>query len=119
MKKTFNTHALYAVLNTHREARKVSWKEVAKQTGVSQSTLSRLGNGKGLDIDSLMNLLAWCQIDVRDFLQPPVNEAVNEVGCLAQITAMIFADNALNVQQAHMLNAVLREIYTFCTMAKE
>ena len=119
MKKTFNTHALYAVLNTQREARKVSWKEIARQTGVSQSTLSRLGNGKGLDIDSLMNLLAWCQIDVRDFLQPPLNEAINAVDCLTQITAMIFADNALSVQQARMLDAVIREVYAFCTMAKE
>ena len=45
--------ALYAALDAERDARGVSWRQLAKEIGVSPSMLSRLGNGQRPDADTL------------------------------------------------------------------
>ena len=55
--------AIYA--QSHREG--LSSKEVAEQLGVSESTLTRIKQGKRPDADALVTLLVWLGRDAADF----------------------------------------------------
>jgi transcriptional regulator with XRE-family HTH domain len=55
----FDADAFYHVLDAERSERGITWKEVAAQTGVSASTLTRLGQGRRPDVDSFARLVAW------------------------------------------------------------
>ena len=52
----FDVSALQAALDGERIARGLTWKDVAIESGVSASTLSRLSQGKRPDVDSLTAL---------------------------------------------------------------
>lgn len=46
-------------LNTVRLKRQVSWKDVAEQSRVSASSLTRLMQGKDVTVENLTRLLIW------------------------------------------------------------
>lgn len=54
---------LYRRLNRQRGLRGVSWREVARQCGISPSALSRMSDGKRPDADALVSLLVWLDLD--------------------------------------------------------
>jgi transcriptional regulator with XRE-family HTH domain len=47
--------------------RGISARDVAKETGLSPSTLTRLSHGQKPDADALVSLLVWLQADVTRF----------------------------------------------------
>ena len=63
----FDFDAFYRALSATVAARDTSWKAVSDQTGVSQSTLSRMSKGRQPDAASLMALSAWSGINPVDF----------------------------------------------------
>ena len=54
-----NVAAIYAALDQERQAREMSWRQVAKDAGVSPSTLSRMGQGHAPALESLIRLANW------------------------------------------------------------
>jgi transcriptional regulator with XRE-family HTH domain len=63
-----NVGALYKALNSERKARgDMSWRTVAKEAGVSPSTLSRLGNGYRPDVDAFAKLVQWLGVPAENF----------------------------------------------------
>ena len=69
----FDWPAFVAALDTIRESRGAQWADIAKQSGVPASTLSRLARGKNCDIDSLAGLRQWMGVSIDKFfrLQKP------------------------------------------------
>lgn len=70
----FDAALFAAVLDGVRASRGLSWREVARQTGVSSATLTRIGKGHAPDADNLLALAAWAGLlDMRRFLDtaPP------------------------------------------------
>jgi transcriptional regulator with XRE-family HTH domain len=66
---SFDAALFAAVLDGVRASRAVSWREVARQTGVSSATLTRIGKGHAPDADNLLALAAWAGLlDMRRFL---------------------------------------------------
>ena len=55
----FDFAAFYKALSATVSARDTNWKTVSEQTGVSQSTLSRMSKGRQPDAASLTALAAW------------------------------------------------------------
>lgn len=51
--------ALYVALDRKRRTKRMSWRDVAAEVGVSPSTLSRIGQDKRPDADGLVRLLLW------------------------------------------------------------
>ena len=60
MAENFDNEAFYAALNAVRLSRQMTWKDVAEETGVNASTLSRIGQGANPDVNGLAALLAAC-----------------------------------------------------------
>lgn len=60
---TFDLAGFRAALNRAREARNVTWKQIGRETGVSQTTLSRMKLSRAPDAASLAALSAWAGIN--------------------------------------------------------
>ncbi len=67
----FDFPSFYAALSATVKARDTTWKAVSEQTGVSQTTLSRMSNGRRPDAASLTALSAWSGLDPVDFMSTP------------------------------------------------
>jgi transcriptional regulator with XRE-family HTH domain len=50
--------------------RKISMRDVAAETGLSSSTLTRIAQGQKPDADALVTLLAWLNADAAEFAVP-------------------------------------------------
>ena len=73
----FDVTALHAALDSERRARRLAWKDVALQSGVSASTLTRLSQGRRPDVNSLAALTGWLGISADRFMRV---RRVNEFG---------------------------------------
>lgn len=74
-----DVEALYVALDAQRRRARLRWRDIAREAGVSPSTLTRIGQGNRPDADGLVRLLVWLgQTDVLAFV------AVQRVGVQAQ-----------------------------------
>src|SRR2546430_14827107 len=116
-----NTAELGTAVRRRREQRGLSLRDVADETGVSASTLSRIENGTGKpDADNIARLAAWLDMPIervmhhanRDTADPkPVvyypHESTPEI-----IEAHLRADRHLTPETAKALSELFRVAYT-------
>ena len=105
-KAGFDLGKFHAALNAHRAARRLTWKEVAQQSGVSASTLTRMSQGKRPDVDGLALLLAWSGLDALQFVP-----TANEPEPMANIAANLRADRRLSEENAKALEEIFQVAY--------
>lgn len=106
MKGEFDIVGFHAALDAQRAAKELTWKEVAEQSGVSASTLTRMSQGRRPDVDGLALLLAWSGLDASSFLPE-----ANKPEPLAQIAANLRADRNLSPKSARALEEILKVAY--------
>ena len=106
----FDAEAFYAALDSQRQSRRLNWRQVAREAGVSASTLTRMAQGKRPDVDSLAALLAWSGLSADQFVIADAR-APAQADPLAQITAYLRADPHLKPEAAGALEAVLKAAY--------
>jgi transcriptional regulator with XRE-family HTH domain len=111
MRNDFDTEALYAALDSHREAKKLTWKDVAALTGISASTLTRMAQGKCPDAKGLAALFVWSGFTADEFMRgkPAGKHAGPET--LAKITALLRADRSLSKDSAAAIEEILKAAY--------
>src|SRR5713226_4348619 len=102
--KGFNGDAFYRALENTVVARSKTWKQVAAETGVSASTLTRMAQGRKPDAASLAALSAWAGLNPSDFVQAPYKAARPEA--LAQISTLLRSDPNLDTQAAEAVEAI-------------
>ncbi|MDY0279054.1 MAG: helix-turn-helix domain-containing protein [Salinivirgaceae bacterium] len=108
MKGNFDTGAFCSALDSQRRAKKLTWKQVAEESGVSASTLTRMTQGKRPDVDGLAALLAWSGLNADDFIRREQSVTPEP---LAQITALLRADRNLSTESAGALEDIIRAAY--------
>ena len=106
---TFDAEAFYEALDATREARRLTWKEVAGLAGISASTLTRMAQGRRPDVDSLSALASWSGLVVDDFVRSDVRRP--QVEPLAAISTLLKGDRNLSVESAEALDKILRAAY--------
>jgi len=106
MKGEFDIVGFHAALDAQRVAQELTWKQVAEQSGVSASTLTRMSQGRRPDVDGLALLLAWSGLDASSFLPE-----ANKPEPLAQIAANLRADRNLSPRSARALEEILKVAY--------
>jgi transcriptional regulator with XRE-family HTH domain len=62
--RVLDAAALGAAVETIARHRRISMREVSRETGLSPSTLTRLSQGQKPDVDALITLLVWLGEDV-------------------------------------------------------
>lgn len=65
----FNLAAFANEIDDQRHFMKMQWKDVAKHTGVSPSTISRLLQSKSISLNSMACLAMWFDLDLNNFLK--------------------------------------------------
>ncbi len=105
-KDGFDMGGFYAALDGQRVAKGLTWKEVSEQSGVNQSTLTRISQGRHPDVDGLALLLAWSGLDAAPFLP-----GGNPPEPLAQVVANLRADRNLTPADADALAAIVKAAY--------
>src|SRR5881394_1879629 len=128
-KSGVNTSELGDAVRRRREQQGMSLRDVAEETGVSASTLSRIENGTGKpDADNIARLAAWLDMPIERVLhhgprsasdpKPVVyypHESTPEI-----VEAHLRADKHLSPQTAKALSELFRVAYTqFSTTGKK
>lgn len=62
-----DTDALHPAIYARMHARNLTARQVAQETAVSPSTLTRIKQGTCPDADALVSLLAWLGCEARQF----------------------------------------------------
>lgn len=103
------TARLYAVLDAQREARGLSWRQLAAEAGVSASLVSRMGNGHRPDLDGFIALVQWLGMPAETFMVWPQGqgEQQSRPSLEAQLAPLLRAEEELTeADQQHVLDVV-------------
>jgi transcriptional regulator with XRE-family HTH domain len=120
-KSGVNTSELGGAVRRRREQQSLSLRDVAEQTGVSASTLSRIENGTGKpDADNISRLASWLDMPIERVMhhghrspsdpKPVVyypHESTPEI-----VEAHLRADKHLTAETAKALSELFRVAYT-------
>jgi transcriptional regulator with XRE-family HTH domain len=66
---------LYEALDAERKARKLSWRQVAAEAGVSPSLLSRMAKNNRPDLESFAALVLWLGVPAEQFMRDLEDES--------------------------------------------
>lgn len=105
----FDAAGFYEALDASRQAKRRNWKQVAGETGVSASSLTRMAQGKRPDVDSLAALTAWAGLSADDFVRS--ESIVREPEPLAQIATYLRSDRNLTPEAATALDELIKATY--------
>ncbi len=103
----FDFTAFYKALSATVAARDTNWKTVSEETGVSQSTLSRMSKGRQPDAASLTALAAWSGINPVEFTAAPKSRPEP----IAMVTKLLRQDPDLDDTGAEALVAIIKTAY--------
>jgi transcriptional regulator with XRE-family HTH domain len=81
VKQNFDAAGWVAAIGRAVESRGITWRQVGEATGVSDSTLSRMKDGRHPDAASLAALSAWAGINPADYC-PKVPQPILCPHCL-------------------------------------
>src|SRR5579864_2607684 len=89
--------ALYVTLDSEREQRRLSWRQVAHEAGVGPSTLSRMAQGNRPDVDSFVALVQWLGVPAEQFMRGASTENEANPSTPAQaVASLLRADKNLD-----------------------
>src|SRR5215472_14200195 len=102
-----DTDALYAALDAQRTASKLSWRQLAKDVGVSPSTMTRLANGQRPDVDAFAALVRWLGQPADTFLVGDDQAPRSEPDLIAQLAPLLRARRDLKEEDAKYLQDLI------------
>ena len=105
----FDNGAFYEALDATRQARRLTWKQVAAESGVSASTLTRMAKGRRPNLDGLAALASWAALSTDDFVRSEAKPEGPEP--LAMISTFLRADRNLTPEAAAALDQVVKVTY--------
>jgi transcriptional regulator with XRE-family HTH domain len=108
---SFDAEGFFAALDGTRRARDLNWKQVANESQVSASTLTRMGQGRRPDVDSLAALAKWSGLDPADFIQGGSATTTKRAEPLAMISTYLRGDPNLSEDAAAALDEVIKATY--------
>lgn len=108
-KAEFDAAGFHRALEAVRASRSLNWKQVAEQSSVSASTLTRLTQGRRPDVDSLAALVAWAGLSADAFVQAGDDAARPEP--MGQIAAFLGTDPRLSAEGRDAMMQIIIAAY--------
>ena len=105
----FDAEAFYEALDSARQARRMNWKQVAGESGVSASTLTRMAQGKRPDVDGLAALASWSGLSADDFVRSDGSRPAPD--SLAMISTYLKGDKNLSPEAATAIDQLVKATY--------
>lgn len=112
----FDAMGFYQALDATRQARNLTWRQVAAKSGIAASTLTRMAQGKRPDVDSLAALATWSGLRADDFVRN--REGQPEAEPLAMISTYLRSDANLTPEAAGALDELIKATYNRLRKAK-
>ena len=109
-KTRIDVQGLYAALDAERSARGLSWRQLAKEIGVSPSLLSRLSNDLRPDADGFATLVRWLNMPAEQFMVDldVAPRSQTEPDLVTQLAPLLRARQDLDKRDIASLEDVIR-----------
>lgn len=114
-REQIDVEGLYAALDAQRQARSLSWRQLAKEVEVSPSLLSRLANGLRPDVDAFVTLVQWLGLSAEQFTASNVDrqeyeapELVTQIGPLLRARKDLTPDDVAYLET--VIQATVRRV---------
>jgi len=102
---------LAAALDAQRESLDISWRQLAKEVGVSPSLLSRLRNGLRPDADGFATLVTWLGQPAETFIVRGDSDwPVQEPELVAQLAPLLRARSDLSEDDVAHIEDVIQAL---------
>ncbi len=103
--------ALYVTLDSERQQRGLSWRQVAHEAGVGPSTLSRMAQGNRPDVDSFVAVVQWLGMPAEQFMRgDAAGDAAGRqaTGPAQAVASLLRADKNLDPDSAAAIDDILQ-----------
>jgi transcriptional regulator with XRE-family HTH domain len=110
----FDLERFLATLDAQRQAKGFTWKQVAAESGVSASSISRMSQGKRPDVETLASLSLWAGINANEYFKAPTPTPMwsqQTVEPLSLISSIIRSDQRLSAEAADALDNIVQVTY--------
>jgi transcriptional regulator with XRE-family HTH domain len=94
--KLVHVDALVAALDAERKTRNLSWRQLAKDAGVSPSTLTRMQQGKSPDVNTFSALTRWLDIPAERFYADQPGHPAPHADPMAVISSLLRGKKKMN-----------------------
>jgi transcriptional regulator with XRE-family HTH domain len=109
---TVDVEALYASLDSKRKAQETSWREIARELGISPSTFSRMGQGRRPDVDTFATLLRWLGMPAESFMRSTrKDEGATVEEPVAMVSSYLRSARNIQPEDAEALEEIFRAAY--------
>lgn len=102
-----NVPALYAALDAVRESRNLSWRQLAREVGVSPSTFSRLANRLKPDVDAFVAMVRWLRVPAERFMIDEEEVGHDEPELMAELALLLRARRDINAEDVKYLEELI------------
>ena len=103
-----DVEALYGALDARRKRKALSWRDVAREAGVSASTLTRMAQGKRPDVDGFAALVDWLGMPADSFLKAADAKKAKKADPVAMFSTFLRASKELDEQSVEFLEDILQ-----------
>jgi transcriptional regulator with XRE-family HTH domain len=98
---------LHAALDAARTEKNLSWRQLAKELGVSASTISRMANGYKPDVTAFAAMTTWLRMPAETFYVTSESASGEEPELVASLVPLLRARNDLTEQDVDYLEEVI------------
>ena len=108
-KTRIDAAGLQNALDQARLSKGLSWRQVAAESGVTPSLLSRLRNGYKPDADGFMTLVTWLGLPAEEFLvEEGASRSVSAPELTVQLAPLLRASKDLEEEDVAMLQELIQ-----------
>lgn len=103
-----DVRSLHAALDKARENAGLSWRQLAKEIGVSASTISRMANNLKPDVTAFAAMTTWLRMPAEDFyVGGRTHTVTEEPDLVAQLVPLLRARKDLAAKDVEYLEEVI------------
>lgn len=102
-----DVRALHAALDAARAEKGLSWRQLAKELGVSASTISRMTNGLRPDVTAFAAMTTWLRMPAEDFYTGARTTEEQEPDLVASLVPLLRARRDLTEEDVAYLEDVI------------
>ncbi len=104
-----DVRALHAALDAARNEQGLSWRQLAKELGVSASTVSRMANGLRPDLSAFAAMTSWLRMPAEAFYRTAegADQAGAEPELVAQLAPLLRARKDLEADDVQYLEQLI------------
>lgn len=99
--------ALHAALDAARVEKDLSWRQLAKEIGVSASTISRMANGLKPDVTAFAAMTTWLRMPAERFYVTSTSGAQQEPELVASLVPLLRARSDLTDSDVTYLEEII------------